>query len=417
MAYDTARQRLVLFGGQLNGNRLGDTWEWDGANWLLRSNTGPSARFFHTMTYDPIRQRVVLFGGIEFAFKRDTWEWDGNVWVQRSNTGPTARMFSSITFDPIRQKVLLFGGFTGTPQSDTWEWNGTTWTQLVAPGGPSARYSHVMIGDPVRGKVWLFGGLLGAGLFGGDTWEWNGTAWSPVCAVGPPPRYAHQMAFDTSRNLVILYGGFNTNYLSDQWEWAGAGWKAVLGPTPVARRNGTAVFSQLQNQMLIFGGENGGGTLGDSWWYLPPGPPLVAQQPMAAPVSLGQPVSFTIAASGIGPFSCQWRRNGVPLVNGGGISGVNTWTLHIAALGTNDIAAYDCIVTDPCGAVRSNPIAPALVGSPGGCLGDLDGNSSVDAGDVQPFVNTLLGMQPCMPPPLVQQDRTLGGEVGASEVP
>ncbi len=33
MAYDSTRQRIVLFGGRLVGTRFGDTWEWDGANW------------------------------------------------------------------------------------------------------------------------------------------------------------------------------------------------------------------------------------------------------------------------------------------------------------------------------------------------------------------------------------------------
>ena len=33
MAYDAARRRVVLFGGDDGTNRLGDTWELDGLNW------------------------------------------------------------------------------------------------------------------------------------------------------------------------------------------------------------------------------------------------------------------------------------------------------------------------------------------------------------------------------------------------
>ena len=34
MAYDSARQRVVLFGGGVGPDRLGDTWEWDGKQWV-----------------------------------------------------------------------------------------------------------------------------------------------------------------------------------------------------------------------------------------------------------------------------------------------------------------------------------------------------------------------------------------------
>ena len=31
-----SRERLVLFGGQVRGNPMGDTWEWDGVAWIAR---------------------------------------------------------------------------------------------------------------------------------------------------------------------------------------------------------------------------------------------------------------------------------------------------------------------------------------------------------------------------------------------
>jgi hypothetical protein len=69
MAYDVARSRVVRFGGLGNtpGNPpglLSATSEWDGSSWLPRSpRTSPSARYGHAMAYDVARQRVVLFGG------------------------------------------------------------------------------------------------------------------------------------------------------------------------------------------------------------------------------------------------------------------------------------------------------------------------------------------------------------------
>ena len=43
---------------------LGNTWEWDGKLWTQRQDIGPSARWSHSMAYDSDRQRTVLFGGL-----------------------------------------------------------------------------------------------------------------------------------------------------------------------------------------------------------------------------------------------------------------------------------------------------------------------------------------------------------------
>jgi len=33
LAYDSRRERVVLYGGSNGTQTFGDTWEWDGANW------------------------------------------------------------------------------------------------------------------------------------------------------------------------------------------------------------------------------------------------------------------------------------------------------------------------------------------------------------------------------------------------
>ena len=71
MVYDTRRGVMVLFGGeQLNEDleyrSKGDTWEWDGVNWIERTFSGPTppARAWHQMAYDSKRGVTVLFGGL-----------------------------------------------------------------------------------------------------------------------------------------------------------------------------------------------------------------------------------------------------------------------------------------------------------------------------------------------------------------
>ncbi|MFO7559880.1 MAG: hypothetical protein R6X10_13685, partial [Desulfobacterales bacterium] len=94
MAHDWGRQRAVLFGGRdATNTNLGDTWEWDGQTWIrMNPATSPAARWYLAMAFDLARSRVVLFGGDGGGVRGDTWEWDGVNWVQRlPATSPSPR--------------------------------------------------------------------------------------------------------------------------------------------------------------------------------------------------------------------------------------------------------------------------------------------------------------------------------------
>ena len=138
MAYDSIRGKVVLFGGNQRASPPGDegltadTWAWDGLEWTKVADTGPSRRDHHGMTYDSARGRVVLFGGWNGAFLGDTWEWDGARWAERSSTGPSPRGgIPSMAYDSDRGRVVLFGGWDVTGAvSDVWEWDGGQWTRI-----------------------------------------------------------------------------------------------------------------------------------------------------------------------------------------------------------------------------------------------------------------------------------------------
>lgn len=272
MAYDAARQRVVLF-GQVEG--VADTWEWDGASWTLKSPpTSPPPRggIAHALVYDAARQRVVLFGGIdESGSLADTWEWDGSSWALKTPAvSPPPRFAHALAYDGSRQRVVLFGGYDdGALFSDTWEWDGTSWIQKSPAAGPAARDNHALTYDAARQRVVLFGGYDGTNRFA-DTWEWNGTTWaqkSPTAA--PPARDFHQMAYDSARQRVLLFGGFNYSagviHYADTWEWDGVDWvQRTPATSPSARYRHAAAYDVLRQRFVVYGGQ-GGGELGDTW--------------------------------------------------------------------------------------------------------------------------------------------------------
>ena len=81
-----------------------------------QSASGPGARYSHSMAYDSARQVVVLFGGNRNASwpsgaLSDTWEWDGNTWTQRQPANsPGPRGHGVMVYDSVRGVCVYYGG-------------------------------------------------------------------------------------------------------------------------------------------------------------------------------------------------------------------------------------------------------------------------------------------------------------------
>ena len=91
--------------------------------------------------------------------------------------------------------------------------------------------------------------------------------------------------------------------------------------------------------------------------------PVITLQPLSQTVNPGTPVDFVVAATGTAPLHYQWRKGGVPLSDGGTLSGATSATLHISAAAESDEAGYDCVVSNSAGQAISN-IATLRVNNP-----------------------------------------------------
>jgi hypothetical protein len=79
--------------------------------------------------------------------------------------------------------------------------------------------------------------------------------------------------------------------------------------------------------------------------YQPNQIPSITTQPQSRSVSPGTDVTFSVVASGIGPFAYRWRKNGVNLTDGANVSGATKWTLKLDNVSSFDAASYDVVVT------------------------------------------------------------------------
>jgi hypothetical protein len=281
LVYDSAKGRLVLFGGD-DGSKRNDSWEWDGSagTWNDRTPEGTKpARGDGYAVYDSSRGRLVLARGIWDSQTFETWEWDGatSTWIDRSSEGtsPPYRSGHALSYDSTRRKVVMFGGYDGAGYlQDTWEWDGTagTWNDRTSAGSkPSGRYSGSMAHDASRGKVVLFGGS-DAGGRDDETWEWDGVAgtWTDrtPAVTKPSARRQHSMTYDASRQKVVLFGGNDGSYKQDTWEWdgtAGTWTNRTTGGTKPPERAGHAIgYDALRERVVLFGGF-GASTYQDIW--------------------------------------------------------------------------------------------------------------------------------------------------------
>jgi hypothetical protein len=233
MAFDAARGQVVLFGGERDGGgntRLGDTWEFDGHNWMQVASEGPEPRAFHAMVYDDSSRTIVLFGGNTFVggFQgrvNDTWEWDGSQWMERTPLNPpTERDVHAMAFDSLRGVIVMYGGWgrlrpgdTGIGQLvDTWEWNGDQWS-WISDDGRLGVWGHSMAFDTATNRTILFGGIQGC-CPSANTWTWDGLAWERLDTCSPIGRDVAAMAFDSTSRETVLFGGWNGGALGDTWK-------------------------------------------------------------------------------------------------------------------------------------------------------------------------------------------------------
>ena len=287
MVYDPARRQVVLFGGGGDQNaRLRDTWLWNGFGWrqvLTEPDETPSAWTGHEMAYHPSTQQVVLFGGVDENVNQlnETWLWDGERWRSASvppSSTPPARTQAAMALDRSSGDIVVFGGSTSTGQiNDTWRWTGTAWEQVqTAPGNtPSARSGAALGYDGER--IVLFGGRNGADRLD-DTWALDDSGWLPIGLTGdrPSPRSDHALAYDSTRGRLLLFGGVSETFrLDDTWVWNRTEWvrqPTPLNGTPPARILHDLAYDSVRDELVLFGG-NTRSEARDTWVLVAPGRP------------------------------------------------------------------------------------------------------------------------------------------------
>lgn len=229
------------------------------------------------MAYDKARHQAVLVTGsdvrIDAQVNTETWIFDGASWTQRQ-PAKSPPLFHSLklSYDERRSVVVLLG----TPYSEAqtgdyrfpnelWEWDGVNWVDVSqAPQvglWPWDRVFFNMAYDTFRGKLVVFGGHAPPAGFTQETWEYDGAMrqWALRGTSGPSPREPGGMAYDGARKVTLMAGGRGGQDYDDTWTWDGNLWELQSARIPIGPADGIGlVYDEFNKVVWAFGAGNSG---------------------------------------------------------------------------------------------------------------------------------------------------------------
>ena len=118
--------------------------------------------------------------------------------------------------------------------------------------------------DSLLNRIVLVGGF-NSSAFLTDTWTWDGTNWLTAGQVRAAPYGPGAMAFDASRNRMVVY---NMNYT---FQWDGMNWdqRSPANSPPSVTGGAAMAFDSARQRVVLFGGEASSGVLGETWEFGP----------------------------------------------------------------------------------------------------------------------------------------------------
>jgi hypothetical protein len=238
VAYDTAANQVVLFGGL---NSPENTWLWDGHHWTLaKPRTSPAGRSGAAAAYDPVSRTVMLFGGSlgPGMSANDTWAWDGTTWHELDISGgtrPLAGSGAEMAWDAAKNEMVLVTEALTANAAETWTWGATGWARQPQGDLAVSVYGDVMAYDPTSHSLLLVSLQSQDSTDSTDSvaFRWDGSTWQMVNDGGPA---ITGMALNPQLNTVLACGVATYSpslVVQDScWEWLTDGWFELQAAVP-----------------------------------------------------------------------------------------------------------------------------------------------------------------------------------------
>ena len=281
VAYDTKRQRAVMFGGvsEWKGSETiydFSTWEWDGQDWHeMTPLVSPPGRIHHGMAYDEVRGEVLMYSGENGnGILTDLWAWDGEIWrLVCSGCKAEGRKWHEMFYDSENETVFIYGGYgngeyggygEGGPVEEVWSWDGQHWTHFPVSTSLPKMINSPMVYDQANKRATAY---ISEPDWGG-TWFLEGDTWRHFpLQVQPEYRFGPIMVYEPVHQKSIFFGGeFYGTWYKDTWVFDGDAWIELQTPfSPPHRSGSVAFYDPVRKSMILYGGQNEDMILKDMW--------------------------------------------------------------------------------------------------------------------------------------------------------
>ncbi len=169
--------------------------------------------------------------------------------------------------------VLMLGGHidnTARTVDTLWRWDESRWSALSTTG-PGNRALPAAAFDTRRNVLVVYGGTDVAGnTTFGETWEWDGRSWQNMKVPTPGSRDHHAMVYDEGRGVVVMYSGATTTdsrFRNDTWTYDGKGWTladTVTGPGGLVHHS--MAYDAKRRRTVLYGGIGSNRMPSDETW-------------------------------------------------------------------------------------------------------------------------------------------------------
>lgn len=146
-----------------------------------------------------------------------------------------------------------------------------TWQMISTTTSVDIWGEYAMAYDSSRDTTVLYGGNGNGWPYKNSIWEFDGTNWSEKSTANRPNAvYGMAMAYADHISKTILFGGSNSSdvVLAETWQYDGNDWTQLTPLTsPPALANYTLVYDPNSNTTYLFGGNDSTTYFSDVWEF------------------------------------------------------------------------------------------------------------------------------------------------------
>ena len=313
--------RIVVFGGEDANSDPGECYVWtpeDGNNGGLQDRSEFAPTMLFAVATDDLGRIYSIGGG-----------------AGANPTGP----------NPNSSRVERYDAFT-----DTW----AVLTPLPAPLADAAACNDGL------GHILVIGGFDASGTrtanvlrYDVATGTWDDTSVPDL----PAPRSGLRVVRGADDRIYAIGGSDGTIQATTfVLDTSTLTWST--GPGLALARQRFACTLADDDFIWAMGGDTASNGTNTVERLFTPVCPAVTAPPAATRTWVGAGFTISVGVSGAAPLAWQWRKDGIPLVDGpsaggGTVIGANAQELAVVGVGPLDGGAYDCVISNNCGSVTS----------------------------------------------------------------